>query len=328
MLISVFSDKKNIRQGFERIIKSRSCSIAFLPVKEFSSELKKQDTGRLLYLDLSSVSETDRKKYLISIFKYGNRKAGIIDPDNSVTDVAELFHSGIADYIGKTLFKTGITLKRIEAAFNFSGCGLCASETENVKGSQAEINYIPSGSDWELIKPGKEYTFCFMFIELDDFRDMKKTAGLERAKKIADAFHKFLGNYTASFNGRIWIWMEYTALVLIPYDGDAADVILSSFKLMLNRHLINAIDLGIDYTYSWHIALHVGNTVYRERGETGTIVSDSINSIFHLGQKYADNRSLYLTEEAVSHIPAGIKEFFTADGEFEGRKIVRMKKLV
>ncbi|MBP7583491.1 MAG: hypothetical protein KBA61_05635, partial [Spirochaetes bacterium] len=36
---------------------------------------------------------------------------------------------------------------------------------------------------------------------------------------------------------------------------------------------------------------HVGNTVYRVRGDTGSIISDSINSIFHLGQKYAPDSS-------------------------------------
>ncbi len=328
MEITVFSDKKNIEQCFVKVVKAKGCSIHFFPVKDFAGKIKLSCEGNLIYLDITSVKEADKKKILNLIFKTKNARFGIIDSDNSIADVAELFFLGIVDYIGKNLYKTGITFKRIEAVFNFRTADFTLPESENKKCDDSLMNFISSGRDWTLVKPGKEYTFCFMYIELDNFHDMKKTAGTERAKKIMESFHNYIGNYVSSINGRIWMWMEYSGLILFPFDGSKCDAILSSFKLMLNRELINQIDLKMDYSYSYNIVMHLGNTIFRERGETGTIVSDSINSIFHLGQKYAEDQNFYLTESMERYIPSGVRDYFIPSGEFEGRKIIRMKKLL
>ncbi len=323
MKITIFSDRKNISKPFEKLLKARGCSVKFSPVKDFSAAVKAFHAEDLFYLDISSVNETDRKKFYNLIYKTKNARIGIIDPDNSVADIAELFHNGIADYIGKGIFSTGITLKRIQKVYEYrpidGGDPVCEKEDNRVR------NYILSGNDWSQINPGKEYTFCFMFIELDNFSDMKKTAGAERARVITEAFHKFIAQYISPINGRIWMWMEHSGVILFPFDGKNCDAVLASFKLMLNRYLINMIDLTMDYFYSYHIVLHIGNTVYRERGETGTIVSDSINSIFHLGQKYAEDGNFYLTDEMEPYIPAGLCDYFVYSGEFEGRKLLRMK---
>jgi len=326
MEILVFSDRKNIGQPFEKIVKAKGCSIAFYPAGDFPSKIKMIREYNLFYLDISSVKEMDTKKYLNLVYKTKNARIGIIDPDNSISDPAELFYNGAADYIGKNLLKSGITFKRIEAAYNFRKIEVVVPVCEKEEDDSAR-DYILSGNDWSLVKPGQEYTFCFMFIELDNFRDMKKTAGVERSRIIAEAFHKFIGQYVSSIKGRVWMWMEHGGLILFPFDGRSCDAVLSSFKLMLNMYIINMVDLTMDYFYSYHIVLHIGNTVYRERGETGTIVSDSINSIFHIGQKYAEGRNFYLTGDMERFIPPGICEYFVSAGEFEGRKLLRMKNL-
>lgn len=327
MEITVFSDRKNIKLCFDKITKSKSYTVTFNPTSVFSAEMKRNRANGLIYLDISSLKENERKKYLQTALKSTGPKFGIIDAENSIIDIAALFHDGFVDYIGKNLFREGITAKHIASVYSYCGEDFAAEYLAKKLPAKNEKRIL-SGSDWSLVKTGREYTFCFMLIELDNFRDMKKTAGEARAKKITDEFQNFITNYVAPINGRLWIWMEYTGLILIPFDGRSCDAILSSFKLMLNRELINSVDLTIDYSYSYHIALHIGNTVYRERGETGTIISDSINSIFHLGQKFAENRCLYLTDELEEFIPDGLRDLFVPSGEFEGRSITRMKRML
>ncbi len=328
MNIIIFSDRKNIKQPFGQITKSRSYTVSFLPASELIAVLKSGQSNTLIYIEISSLKEAERKKHLKTGIKQGGAKIGIIDPDNTITDIAALFHEGIVDYIGKDLLKAGIPAKHFASVYAF--CKMDFDRTGPLAGNLPAMNEkrIISGSDWSLVKPGKEYTFCFMFIELDNFREMKKTAGVARAKKIAEAFHNFIANYVSSINGRVWMWMEYTGLILLPFNGTRCDAVLSSFKLMLNRELINSIELSIDYSYSYHIALHIGNTVYMDRGDTGTIVSDSINSVFHLGQKFAENRSLYLTGELTEYIPDKLRDLFVPAGEFEGREILRMRRMI
>ena len=73
------------------------------------------------------------------------------------------------------------------------------------------------------------------------------------------------------------------------------------------------------------MALHIGRTVYESRGNTGKIVSDTVNFMFHLGQKYLKSQNLFLTEAIVPFLPEGLRECFTGVGTFEGVEIHRMR---
>jgi len=94
---------------------------------------------------------------------------------------------------------------------------------------------------------------------------------------------------------------------------------------MLDRNIISAEDIGFNIPLSYRISLHIGNTVYKNRGDTGHIVSDTINSVFHIGQKYAGPGGFYVTQEIFPFIPKGLDAYFIPAGVFEGREIRRMR---
>jgi hypothetical protein len=96
-------------------------------------------------------------------------------------------------------------------------------------------------------------------------------------------------------------------------------------RLMLARKIFSVEEIGLDLIFSYRIAFHIGNTVYKRKGNTGTIVSKSINTIFHLGQKYLYEGQFYITEEALRFMPEGLKKTFTRVGNYEGHDILRMK---
>jgi len=75
----------------------------------------------------------------------------------------------------------------------------------------------------------------------------------------------------------------------------------------------------------YRIAMHIGNTVYQPRGKTGTIISDCINSLFHLGQKYTDEDGLFITENIYSFLNEKTKKLFIKVKPFEGRQIYTFK---
>jgi hypothetical protein len=125
-------------------------------------------------------------------------------------------------------------------------------------------------------------------------------------------------------NGRVWMWMDFCGLVLIPFDGERCEAVLSCLRMVMNRVIISAEECDLGILLSYRIALHIGNTVYRARGDTGTIISDSINSIFHLGQKFARPGHFLVTENAEPFIPAGVRDLFRSEGVYEGRMIYRL----
>lgn len=321
MTVYIFSDTKGIEKNFESLKKSKKSELNILPVSEIKKSLKSIPRGALVYLDIAKINSSDIKKNLNILKKQSSLHYGIIDTKGSVEDIADLFHDGASDYIGSKLLKKGIQAKRIQKVLS-----LKTIEPPDDKPARQKIKYIPSKS-WKEVEAGKEYTFCFMLVELDNKNELKKLSS-NLFSSIANTFHDYLEDTVTPLGGKIWIWMDFGGLILFPFDGKKCESIEAAFKLMLARKLISAEYIHLDLELTYRVAMHIGNTAYKKRGSTGNIVSDSINSVFHLGQKYTEQGGFYLTDEVFSFTPEGLIDHFVPAGEYEGRNILRMKRIL
>ncbi|PKL40084.1 MAG: hypothetical protein CVV44_07675 [Spirochaetae bacterium HGW-Spirochaetae-1] len=327
MKIIVFSNAKTVSGTFNKIEKKGDWFIEYHAFDEMKKMLKTIPVKSLVYVDAGTMKMPEIRKVLIQLEKQEGCRFGFLDPKGSVADVAEIFHRGGVDYIGKQECKDGIDAKRMKRVLEFIAAG--SGETEEEVGTTEIIpGLIPSGPDWRSIKSGNEYTFSFMFIELDNQRELKKNYGADNLKVVVQKFHDIINSIIAPVHGKIWIWMDFGGLILFPFNGEKSDAVLTSFSIMLNRRLINAEDMDHDLLLSYRIALHIGNTIYETRGDTGELISDTINSIFHLGQKYAEPGNLYLTAEMQPFIPRGLEKSFIPAGTYEGREIFRMRHVL
>ena len=94
---------------------------------------------------------------------------------------------------------------------------------------------------------------------------------------------------------------------------------------MLFKHLYDIERSVFPNFISLRIVLHMGSTIYTTRN-TGQVISDSINSIFHLGQQFARPNNFYITEEVLQICHAAFTEYFVEEGDFEGRNTYRMRR--
>lgn len=325
MEIVIFTDSKTTEKGFASFTKKKENSLTLFPVKKMKSELAKLPAGTAVYIDITTVQVKDHVKTLALLVSRKDILAGVVDQKGVLIDIASFFHKGGADYIGKDLFKKGFPVDRVKALTEFRGDAAaaaagCAETVSNDK------SIIPSGGDWTKISQGSEYTFCMMFIELDRKNEIKKSQFGAGAANPVEIFRSYVENHIQGANGKIWMWMESGGLILFPFDGKSCgDALVAGFRMMLNRKIYSIEQSIFNTLLSFRIAVHIGNTVYKKRGDTGTIVSDSINSIFHLGQKFAEPGNLYLTEHAHRYSPEGLKSHMKTIGQFEGREIFRMK---
>ncbi|MFW5770508.1 MAG: hypothetical protein ACOCX9_03640 [Spirochaetota bacterium] len=170
MQILVFSDNKGINKPFTRLIKSKEITVHFFSPSEIKKVLKNTAHGSILYVDISDMSPDERAKMMKYLARLENYRYGIIDRKNIIHDVAELFHNNACDYMGKELLKEEIAPKRIKTIETYRAMQL-PDEEQN----PAASNYILSGNNWNNIKTGQEYTFCMMFIELDNQKELMKT---------------------------------------------------------------------------------------------------------------------------------------------------------
>ena len=327
MNILVFSDAKNIRTAFAKIEKSKDFDLEFFPLQDMKKEVKRALRGTLIYADVGPLEAPAQKRTITFLSKLEGHLFGIIDNKGTLGDVGEVFRLGGCDFIGKVLIKNGLEVKRQKLVFEF-GNSLLPEEKVEEKAKPFNDSYILSGTDWKGIRSGKEYTFSFMFIELDNQRELKKKFGGDSLERVVGEFHDYVERAVAPIGGKVWMWMDFGGLILLPFNGTRCDAILAGFKLMMDRKFFSAEEFEFNVLFSFRIALHIGNTVYQSRGDTGEIVSDSINSIFHLGQKFAKPGNLYLTEDVKEFIPPGLEKNFLEAGKFEGREILRMRQLL
>jgi hypothetical protein len=68
----------------------------------------------------------------------------------------------------------------------------------------------------------------------------------------------------------------------------------------------------------------IGNLTYTQ-ANVGSVVSDSLNSVFHLGQEFAKPGQFCLTDDVLRFGHPALKEYFLEAGNFEGRRILRMR---
>lgn len=206
------------------------------------------------------------------------------------------------------------------------GFGIEKQQRGAVKEEKPEKpEYILSGSDWKDVKTGSEYTFIIMLIELDGSSRLKKSYHRDQLDTLLKRLEDYISYVTEPNKGRIWMSMDTAWLLLFPFNGRRCSPLLTCSRLMLDRNIISAEDIGFNIPLSYRISLHIGNTVYKKRGDTGRIVSDTINSVFHLRQKYAEPGGFYVTQDIFPFIPKGLDDYFIPAGVFEGREIRRMR---
>lgn len=322
MEIIVFSDSASVRESFAGLAKKGKCGVSFMKTADLKKGVACAPADALVYLDVSKMDASAVRKALRLLSGNNCLRYAVVDPKNSIRDAGALFHGGACDYVCREALREGISEKRVRCAAEFRKTEGPRVESES---SGMRPGFRPSGKDWKEIRTGREYTFCFMFIELDNLKESKKTFGDANLSNPIEPFLRHVERSVTPAGGRIWMWTDYGAVVLFPFDGRRCDAALACFKMMLARRVFSIEESGFNAWVSYRIALHIGNTVYRSMGETGTIVSDSLNSIFHLGQKFARPGHFYLTDEVFGFVPAPLRDFFVPAGKFEGRDILRMR---
>ncbi len=323
--IYLFSKNRKVLTFFNKLKRSRTFSLIVYNPSNYRKILSKNNDPFFAYIDISSFNSGERTRALAFITRQRKFDYGIIDPDSKIDDPAALFHKGASDYIPGSFIRGSITVNRIKKAVTFYTMEPLEEEEEKVHAFNKQETAKLSGSNWDLIKAGESYSFIFMYIEIDIVQEWISNSGKEHIDTVMNYFYKHLHTVIKPLNGRVWMKTNYGALVLFPYAGSATPVIIEAFKLILNRLIISAEVYPFKTMLSYKIALDIGSTQYQIRGNTGNIVSDSINYIFHLGTQYAERGNLYLTNRIYTDIPPGLLDYFTLSGNFEGKTLHKMK---
>jgi class 3 adenylate cyclase len=176
---------------------------------------------------------------------------------------------------------------------------------------------------WAEIQPGHEHSFAFLFIEVDEAEDLKKRHEPENLASAMATFREFVERIVAQHGGRLWMWSRFGGLVLFPLHEPTPFAPICGLRILLTSIFYDVEESLLPGRLSFRMALSVGSTVYHD-GDTGRIVSDAVNSIFHLGRRFTRPGQFVLTADAHDLVPPQLRGYFTPAGAYEGRRIHRM----
>jgi hypothetical protein len=329
MDVYIFTNKEEaVKKLFPKTVK-------FLALKELSEHAPENDS--LSYIDVSNLSDVELKKILTQI-KSICKCWGIIDPKGSIKDTANLFFEGASDYLGAAFLKNPeiIDAKRIKRVLQWRKDILkkiddgTAPEGTGVKFLNPGIK-LPAASafpGWKKMQTGKVMPFYLLFcslqgkISIDDRYD---------GKTVAQFHRRFLDVLEDNFfegEGLLWMNSGKDCLFLVPPRAkNVEEAIKACIKMLISAPMITLEKINLKIPANFTFALHYGSLSYKPPGKTGTVVSDAVNFIFHLGAKKAECGRLSISGELPGvSIPKTLQDCFIPAGEFEGRSIWHTKK--
>jgi len=323
----IFSDNNETIQSASKIKISKKYKIKIHEIKELRKSLRITPEPSIVYIDISDL-DVDRKKTINYLSKKDNLFFGIIDyKGKNISEISELYFSGAVDYIDKPLLNNIITenrLKRITAYLYKYRVDYIQEYSQIPAVNFNKKNYIIAESGWNSIISGNDYTFVIMYIELDGIEDMKKNYGKKNLQIALSTFRKYIEKNLEPFGGKIWMWSGFGGLILFPFNGKECQSIISGFRIILFKHIYDVEDSLFPHFISFRIAQHLGTITYK-KNNTGNIISENLNSIFHLGRIFAKSGNFYITEEMLHFSPKPLKTFFNSVGKFENHSIFRLK---
>lgn len=304
------TDRRDSLPCFDTVERSKSFEFEVRALKDLKNLLTNGYT--FLYLDIGTMKEREVRRTVRMLEAQEEVSYGIVDPNGIIPDPADLFHGGASDYIGPHMTGQKIPTARFLQAAEFYPV-----EDEEVS-RDGDLS-------WADIREGEEYPFFFLYAEIDLVPEWKSKSGSGLISGVLKTFENHLCRVFAPLGGQLWMRNEYGALFLFPFSEGASDIIPVCMRLILNRVLISTEVYSYGQLLPYHFALDRGTTVYRRKDETGTLISDSVNFIFHLGQQHTPEGHFVLSDRVVDHIPEGLEECFIPHGEYHGRELRRMR---
>jgi hypothetical protein len=294
----------------------REAELELLTDSAFSRSHKKKAPGSFVYFDSGLGTERiiDLAAKLDGIEGCG---WGVLDRSGASPDPAAFFHAGAADYVGPALFKAGLGEGRFDQTLAFAGMG------EDEAPASGSAWAFPG---WPALEEGSDVAVRFCYAAVGNQKGLLERIGDKRLSKLLEDFAAFLESWSKECGGISWIRESGGCLLLFPPQDEGLNPVLAAFRLLLDRALVGYEAFRLEVPLTFRFAFHSGRTMWRKPGATGSVVSEDVNFVFHLGMKAAGDGYIVASGEAESAIPASLRDLFAAAGDFEGKPLLASRR--
>ena len=322
-MIYIISSKKNSLK-FSPALGKKDTWVELLP--QLPKGYKAQ-SGDQIYIDNSGQTPANLKKTIGQLKKSG-AFWGIIDPKGTAADPALFFFDGASDYICPAIAKKGLGKKRFEKAISLSKTKEAKTDTVIKK----KCPKLPASKfeGWKSIRSGTTGQFIFLFVSISKKSNIHGLLGETGFSLFMGHMREVLQQTFAEANPLLWMEAEGSSLLLIPPRvPNGKKAVEAALKMIMNGQLIGIEKLGLSLKTEFTIVMHYGQTIFQAPGKTGTIISEPVNYIFHLGNKKAETGRLTISEDVPAEvIPDELQDLFVSAGVFENIPITQSKRFL
>ena len=308
-------------------------AVTLLAPTEAATGLKAA-ANSLCYLDRDGFSQKAFDETLALAASRKKTAWAVIDAGGKVKDPGALFHSGAVDFVTAAALDGGLTATRLSLALAFFQArqqAATAVQSAKAQSASAKPDATQLAADdfpgWGKLQTGHEYEFAFLFAELPEGEQIKKTLGERRFLKLKEDFVKSLNSHILQIEGLSWMSDGQSLLALLPPRQCQAAVILC-LELLLGRTLFAFEQLGLTSSTSLRFAVHCGHTIWQKPGDTGNIISEAVNYIHHLAYKYTPKNQLCLSGAVHDRLPEELRALLKPKGEFENSQVFCARKIL
>ncbi|TVQ23494.1 MAG: hypothetical protein EA383_13945 [Spirochaetaceae bacterium] len=354
MRIVVFAPDESTRDIFRSFDRKDTVTLEYMHHDEIRTWVKSGHSADILYLDVRELTARDCSRLLKRLAGSGSGALAVIDVDDEIDDVGRLYFDGACDYVNSHLCDEGLKPSRVEAALRYhhqvhhqvepsadlehkdyeaqtkkTGSRTRGDIPPDFPSTACAIpRLIPSSRDWSGVCEGEEYTFGLLYVGVDLEDAVRKDTRPELVRDSIEAFRSAVSEAALPYNGKLWFWKEHAGVVLFPFDGVSSDAVTGTIQLALRGMFWQAETRTNYLTEQYRLALHVGNIVFQQGGRRETLVSDTINYLFHLGSMHAGPGEFIATEPVLSRCPEGFRHCFVPHDSFKGVKTWRMRRIL
>ena len=311
-ILQVYSQRPEARVFFAPIGRLLDWEFKQSALAHVIQDIKSLPSDAFIYLEIPQ-DPVEQKKLKKSLEKQPHGYWGLWDPEGLVEDPSLWFFAGAVDYIGPRL--TCLSVPRFQKVLDWAG-------------HEAEVPELPAEYFWEEVIDNREYDFTLVLLQLDEPELIKKKIGELRFTAFLRDWKILTERLARDKGGRLWMDASTATLFLFPPGKDRISAFYFAFQVLIQRDLMSMENFQLQSPLNMKIAMHRGLTPYRKPGDTGTLVADSVNSIFHLGQKFAQSNAIYFTSTLLEDVPPNLIELTRSEGQYEGRQIYRLCRIL
>ena len=227
MRILLFTDHNSCAAGFDTLRRSKNHSVEVHPTSRLKSVLDVVRYDHFIYLDITGLSIAAIRSRLKLASDSVSSRIGVVDRDGTLKDMAEAFQRGASDYVDGRILREGVSTARFGRVVDYAMLGVAEPEPIPIR---APVDIYPSGSGWDDVEYGEEYTFQMLYVGLDHTKEWRRKSSEDLLRTIRRTLQGILTRAFAGVDGRIWVWKEDDGVLLCPFDGERVTALIPAMK--------------------------------------------------------------------------------------------------